>query len=404
MKRWIWKIAALLIGATAIGFLVVVSGIMPITASSGHWPITAWFLHFSMQRSVGTHSLGIAAPPLDDPDLVLKGAGHYEIGCRSCHGSPGMKQPRIAQQMTPSPPYLPSKISEWDPEELFYLVKHGVKFTGMPAWPSQQRDDEVWAMVAFLQKLPNLDESGYHRLVQGEPAATPPIQSLLGASAVPSAVVQSCMRCHGSDGIGRGSGAFPNLAGQRPEYLQNALQAYARGERHSGIMQPIAAGLRPETIPDIARYYAGLSAPSPAPSDESKAGAIARGQAIAQRRHPRPARRFVRRLPRTGGEPKNAAYPALAGQHADYLVLQLELFKKGDRGGSPYAHLMRPVATRLKPEQMRDVALYFESLRPPQPQAAGRTPLLRAITPKEISKWPRRNGLSARKRRKGQCP
>jgi hypothetical protein len=55
----------------AAGFLVVVSGIMPITASSGHWPITAWFLHFSMQRSVGTHSLGIDVPTLDDPKLIL---------------------------------------------------------------------------------------------------------------------------------------------------------------------------------------------------------------------------------------------------------------------------------------------------------------------------------------------
>jgi cytochrome c553 len=52
----------------------------------------------------------------------------------------------------------------------------------------------------------------------------------------------------------------------------------------------------------------------------------------------------------------------LAGQHADYLVLQLELFKKEHRGGSAYAHLMRPVATRLTPQQMRDVALYYESL------------------------------------------
>jgi cytochrome c553 len=370
IKRWIWKIAALLVAAAAAGFLVVVSGIMPITASSGHWPITAWFLHFSMQRSVGTHSLGIDVPPLDDPDLALKGAGHYETGCRSCHGSPGMKQPRIAQHMTPSPPYLPPKISEWDPEELFYLVKHGVKFTGMPAWPSQQRDDEVWAMVAFLRKLPKLDEGGYRHLVQGEPAATPPIQSMLGPSAVPSAVVQSCMRCHGSDGIGRGSGAFPMLAGQSSEYLQNALKAYARGERHSGIMQPIAAGLRPETIPDVVRYYAGLSAPSPAPSDENKAGAIARGQAIAERGIPDQRVASCVDCHGPSGQPKNAAYPALAGQHADYLVLQLELFKKGDRGGSPYAHLMRPVATRLKPEQMRDVALYFESLQPPQPQAA----------------------------------
>ena len=136
-------------------------------------------------------------------------------------------------------------------------------------------------------------------------------------------------------------------------------------------MQPIAAGLRPETIPDVVRYYAGLSAPSPTPSYENKAEAIARGQAIAQRGIP------AQRVPSCvdchgpGGQQKNAAYPALDGQHADYLVLQLELFKKGDRGGSPYEHLMRPVATRLKPEQMRDVALYFESLQRPQPQAAG---------------------------------
>lgn len=54
-------------------------------------------------------------------------------------------------------------------------------------------------------------------------------------------------------------------------------------------------------------------------------------------------------------------YPVLAGQYADYLILQLELFKKEHRGASAYVHLMRPVATRLTPEQMRDVALYYES-------------------------------------------
>jgi cytochrome c553 len=369
VKHWLWKIAALLIAVAAVGFLVVISGIMPITASSGHWPITAWFLHFSMQRSVGTHSLGIEVPPLDDPDLILKGAGHYETGCRSCHGSPGSKQPQIAKRMTPTPPYLPPKISKWDPEELFYLVKHGVKFTGMPAWPSQHRDDEVWAIVAFLQKLPNLDADEYRRLVQGEHAVIPPIQNMFGPSAVPSAVVQSCMRCHGSDGVGRGSGAFPNLAGQRPEYLQNALDGYARGERHSGIMQPVAAALGPETTSDVVRYYAGLSATSTSPPPEDEADAIKRGQAIAQ--HGIPGQRVASCVDchGPGGEPKNAAYPTLAGQHADYLVLQLELFKKGLRGGSQYAHLMRPVAARLTAEQMRDVALYFESLRPPRLQA-----------------------------------
>jgi mono/diheme cytochrome c family protein len=127
---------------------------MPLKASSGHWAITAWFLHFTMRRSVATHSPGLQAPALDVPRLVLQGAGHYETGCRPCHGSVDLPLPRIAQQMTPPPPYLPPRITTWEPEELFYIVKHGVKFTGMPAWPSQQRDDEVWAMVAFLLMRP----------------------------------------------------------------------------------------------------------------------------------------------------------------------------------------------------------------------------------------------------------
>ena len=282
MKRWMLRIALLGLALAVLGSLVVVSGLIPIGASSGHWPITEWFLHFTMRRSIATHSLGIKAPPLDDPDLVLKGATHYEIGCRSCHGSPGMTQPRIPRAMTPHPPELPPRIRELKPEELFYVVKHGVKFTGMPAWPAQQRDDEVWAVVAFLRKMPDLDEAGYHRLIHGEPPPTAPIETLGGMQKIPQAATQTCARCHGSDGFGRGSSVFPHLAGQRAEYLQNALEAYARGERHSGIMEPIAAGLSAETIGELARHYAGLTASRPAPTDDKNAAAIERGKSIAQ--------------------------------------------------------------------------------------------------------------------------
>ncbi|HYG67703.1 MAG TPA: c-type cytochrome, partial [Anaeromyxobacteraceae bacterium] len=63
-----------------------------------------------------------------------------------------------------------------------------------------------------------------------------------------------------------------------------------------------------------------------------------------------------------GGPERNPAYPVLAGQYADYLALQLELFRTGHRGGSAFAHLMSHVAPRLRPEEMRDVARYYESL------------------------------------------
>lgn len=355
-------LALLAIGALVIGLLVFVSGIVPLKASSRHWAITKWFLETGMHRSVATHSLGISAPSLDDPDFVLKGATHYEIGCRPCHGSPGLTQPRIARAMTPPPPYLAPVIKKWKPEELFYIVKHGIKFTGMPAWPALPRDDEVWAMVAFLEKLPALDEPAYTRLAYGEPRTTAPMEMMEGAEQVPPSVTQTCVRCHGQNGIARGTGAFPHLAGQRAEYLHNAMEAYARSERHSGIMQPIAAALDTNKIRALSDYYARLRAPAPSSPNAATAEAIARGESIAL--HGIPQQRVASCIDchTPEGQRHKPAYPNLAGQPADYLVLQLELFKKGARGGSPYAHLMQAVAPRLEPEQMRDVALYFESM------------------------------------------
>ena len=360
-------VLGLAIFAALGGALLVISGIIPVKASSGHWPITAWVLHFTMRRSIATHSLGINTPPLDDPELVLKGATHYEIGCRSCHGSPGMRLPRIPQAMTPHPPELLSPIRELKPAELFYVVKHGVKFTGMPAWPAPQRDDEVWAVVAFLQKLPELDQAAYRQLIHGEPPPTAPIETLGGMQKIPEASLQTCARCHGHDGLGRGSGVFPDLAGQRGEYLRNALDAYARGERHSGIMGPISAGLSAETIRELALHYAGLKRSPEAPTRKPNAESVARGKLIAQDGIPKQRVPSCVDCHAQDGKRHKPAYPALAGQPAAYLVLQLELFQKRQRGGSAYAHLMDAVAPRLTAPQIRDVASYFESLAPPEP-------------------------------------
>jgi cytochrome c553 len=362
----VFAVVGLLVAALLGGLLIAVSGVVPIAASSGHWPITEWFLQFAKRRSISTHSLGIDVPPLDDPDLILKGATHYEIGCRPCHGSPGLPLPRIPASMLPHPPDLRERIRDAKPSELFYVVKHGLKFTGMPAWPASQREDEVWAVVAFLRELTRLDQTEYRRLVDGESPATPltpPIHTMGGVPPVPPVVTQSCARCHGTDGIGRGTGAFPKLAGQREAYLENALRAYARGGRHSGIMEPISAGLGEEAIRDVVGYYASAVPPHPVPPNASDEAAIERGEFIAE--HGIPAQRVPSCLDchAPEGRDYNANYPALEAQHADYLLLQLELFKKSHRGGSAYAHIMEPIAKRLRPEQMRDVALYFQSLR-----------------------------------------
>ena len=362
LKRAALYVTALLIVAGAGGFLVAVLGIVPIKASSGHWAITRWLLNFSSERSVATHSRGIVVPPLDKPGLVLKGAGTYDLNCRACHGSPSLQAPRVAASMTPNPPYLPPVVPEWEDAELFYVVKHGMKFTGMPAWPAQQRDDEVWAMVAFLRTFPGLDAEAYDRLVgRGRTASrdAAPLPDLFGSQVIPRAVSMNCERCHGNDGLGRGEDAFPKLAGQNAEYMFLSLKAFASGQRHSGIMEPIAAALSPAEMRELADYYSRL--PRRSPSMSPTEGALTRGRQIAEQGIPEQRVPSCMDCHGPGLTSENPSYPDHAGQYADYLVSQLELFKASKRGGTAYAHLMDQVAANLTAQQMEDVATYYAS-------------------------------------------
>jgi cytochrome c553 len=348
------------------GAIVVLSGLASIKASAGHWAITEAFLQFAKRRSVATHSFRIKAPALDDERLVVKGAGHYDFGCRPCHGSPALEQPRVARHMLPRPPDLRETARRYDPEDVFYIVKHGIKLTGMPAWPARQRDDEVWAMVAFLRRLPELDEGEYVQLARGPAGngARVPMDDLVPPTHVPETIMDSCARCHGVDGLGRGAGAFPVLAGQHVEYLRASLDAYARGERHSGIMEPVAAPLGADEMQEVAEYYAGLTADGGATA--SAAGnEVERGRRIASEGLPEQLVPACLTCHGHGETPHNPYYPKLAGQSADYLRLQLTLFKEEKRGGTPYHRIMRRVATQLSEDDMRAVAAFFSTLPAP---------------------------------------
>jgi cytochrome c553 len=366
-----WLTAGVMaIGAMMVAAVMVVSGVVPIKASSGHWRITAAFLDFAKTRSVSTHAWGTEAPPLDDEALILRGAGHYESGCLPCHGGPGHRRPPVMAAMTPAPPELTDRLARWAPEELFSIVKHGIKFTGMPAWPVQQRDDEVWAMVAFLRRMPQLDAAAYHKLASGDtsgPSNASPGLAVASSSQPPPAVRTVCWRCHGVDGTGRGPGAFPSLAGQRAEYLYASLRAFADRNRFSGIMGGIAANLDDDGMRAAAGYYAGLA---PRPGERSNdTAALAHGAAIATRGVPE---RDIPPCVECHGptdRPKSPMYPRLAGQHVGYLAQQLRLLQERRRGGSVNVRLMHVFIDRLRPEEIRDATLYFGSM-PTQPSTA----------------------------------
>src|SRR5690606_13729481 len=122
---------------------------------------------------------------------------HFEGGCTPCHSRPGDTANAIVAAMLPPPPPLGPEVATMDAEEIFWIVKHGLKFTAMPAWPTQQRDDEVWAVTAFLVRLPELSPREYRELSGAVRAGDEHKSATELAAATEALSLTECVRCHG---------------------------------------------------------------------------------------------------------------------------------------------------------------------------------------------------------------
>jgi mono/diheme cytochrome c family protein len=157
---------AVVLGASAS----IYAGIYDVAATEPHWPVTTWLLETARTRSIKAHAAGIKVPPgLDDPAEVLAGVAHYAAHCAVCHGAPGVPKGEIAEGLYPPPPNLVKAAPLYSPSELFWILKHGIRMTGMPSW-SDHTDDELWATVAFVKKLPGMSEEQYAKLLMASMA------------------------------------------------------------------------------------------------------------------------------------------------------------------------------------------------------------------------------------------
>ena len=358
--QWALGMVATILAALAVGVLLFAwSGLYNIAASRGHWAIVEWFLLFGMRNSVELRARSIEAPPLNDPNLYTLGAAHFHGSCADCHGAPGKPISPVAQRMLPLPPDLSNATRQWKDAELFWIVKHGIKYTGMPAWTSQRRDDEVWAVVAFLKHLPAVDAQAYQALAMGGMRAAPQSGREIATAEATSEAVSACARCHGAEDRRPASNLVPILHGQPPEFLTTALQAFASGNRESGIMQPVAADLSSEAVRRVAEFYSRLAAPPARASRPDEEGVFQSGRVLAVEGSP-----DARIPPCATCHDAEAlpGYPRLAGQHAAYMMGRLQRWKQGVVSNTATAAIMAPIAQLLNEQQIQAVSNYFASL------------------------------------------
>lgn len=166
MKQFVVAIAAVVL--TLVGGLVVVGlGLPDVAATTPHWPVTRWVLSTTMENAVRRRAEDLVVPEdLDDTARIRAGAAAYDAMCVGCHGAPGVEPGILAEGLLPRPPELAEEAEEWDVAELFWITKHGVRMTGMPAFGPTHDDDELWEVAAFLGRLPGLSVSGYRSLVE----------------------------------------------------------------------------------------------------------------------------------------------------------------------------------------------------------------------------------------------
>jgi len=138
------------------GIIFIYSGIYDIAATEPHNPVARWALSTTMQRSVTAHAAEVEVPATFTKEQFRRGLEHFEETCATCHRGPGVASSEVGRGLRPEPPDLATAVPEWSPAELFWIVKHGIKMSGMPGFGPTHGDEDLWAVVAFLGRLPTL--------------------------------------------------------------------------------------------------------------------------------------------------------------------------------------------------------------------------------------------------------
>jgi mono/diheme cytochrome c family protein len=148
------------IGATVFFF----GGFFDVGADHPDPDIVNWALIQVRKASIARHATDRPPASLEDPGLVRAGArAFFQEGCIDCHGGPGVKPAKFSEGLNP-PPNLDRVINDLQPQEVFWIIKNGIKMTGMPSFGVDKApvtNRTIWTIVAFVKKLPSVSDEDF---------------------------------------------------------------------------------------------------------------------------------------------------------------------------------------------------------------------------------------------------
>lgn len=160
------SIAAFVVAIPAAVAVFIALGAYDVGADAPHFRLTSGLLEAVRNRSVAARASAIDVPQdfMTDRERLRRGAGNYQAMCEGCHLAPGVKPTELSLGLYPAPPNL-SQDRGRDPAKVFWVIKHGIKASGMPAWGKSMSDTDIWDLAAFVQQLPAMTEEQYEQMV-----------------------------------------------------------------------------------------------------------------------------------------------------------------------------------------------------------------------------------------------
>ncbi|MGH8076320.1 MAG: c-type cytochrome [Lysobacter sp.] len=244
------------------------SGVYNVGADDQHTRPVYALMRTLRERSIESRTRKLHVPDLADPARIVQGAGNYNAMCMGCHLAPGMPATELSKGLYPAPPDLTKTTV--DAAEAFWVIKHGIKASGMPAWGKSMQDEYIWNMAAFVQELPKLSPTQYDTLVANSGG-----HSHGGGETKPHGHTEGTpvdQRASGADDHGTG------LAGKQTEETtkDGVMHTHADGtrERHPApttTKSPMKPATK-STPTAEAEPRAGTSMPEPKPAEHADDG------------------------------------------------------------------------------------------------------------------------------------
>ena len=155
-------VAALIV----VGLATVFLGVYNVSAMNREGNLQRWLFSTAKNHSITRRAGNITVPPLGDSTKVAIGYMHYDEMCVTCHGGPGIEPSDIGQGLNPRAPELSGLVAKLSDAELYWILKNGIKMTGMPAFGNTHTDEQLWDMVAFVRLLPEMSPERYQAFAE----------------------------------------------------------------------------------------------------------------------------------------------------------------------------------------------------------------------------------------------